>query len=77
MNSCYYRGYLTVLRLSTVMGVHSKRILTKIHSRLQGFVTKSSKAINSTVTIQEIPRPTIYPTVEQTLRSSQFVFSRT
>ena len=56
------------------MGVHSKRILTKIHSCLQGFVTKSSKAINSTVTIQEIPRPTIYPIVEQTLRSSQFFF---
>ena len=28
------------------MGVHSKHIVAKIHSRLQGFITNSSKAIN-------------------------------
>ena len=34
-------------------------ILTKIHSYLQGLITISPKAINSTLTIQEIPRPTV------------------
>ena len=33
-------------------------ILTKIHSYLQSLITISPKAFNSTLTIQEIPRPT-------------------
>ena len=41
-------------------------ILAKIHSYLYG----------STLTIQEIPRPSVYRIVEQTLRSSR-LFSRT
>ena len=43
-------------------------ILAKIHSYLQGLITISLKAINSTLTIQEIPRPTVYRIVVQTLR---------
>ena len=46
-------------------------ILAKIHSCIQSFIT-----INSTLTILEIPRPTVYPFVEQTLRCSQLFFSR-
>ena len=34
-------------------------ILAKIHSYLQGSVTISPKAMNSTLIIQEIPRPTV------------------
>ena len=43
--------------------------LAKVRSYLQGLITISPKAINSTLTIQEIPRPTIYRIVKQTLRS--------
>ena len=46
-------------------------ILAKIHSYLQGLITISLKAINSTLTIQEIPRPTVYRIVVQTLRRSR------
>ena len=49
-------------------------ILAKIHSYLQGLITISLKAINSTLTIQEIPRPTVYRIVVQTLRSSRPFF---
>ena len=49
-------------------------ILAKIHSYLQGLITISPKAINSTLTIQEIPRPTVYRIVVQTLRSSRPFF---
>ena len=38
-----------------------------IHSYLQGLITISSKATNSTLIIQEIPRPTVYRIVEKTL----------
>ena len=41
-------------------------ILAKIHSYLQGLITISPKAINSTLTLQEIPRPTVYRIVVQT-----------
>ena len=34
-------------------------ILAKIHCNLQGLITISPEAINSTLTIQEIPRPTV------------------
>ena len=34
-------------------------ILAKIHSYLQGSITISPKAMNSTLIIQEIPRPTV------------------
>ena len=43
----------------------------KIHSHPQGLITNSPKAINSTLTIQKIPRPTVYRIVEQTLRRSR------
>ena len=49
-------------------------ILAKILSYLQGFKTISLKAINFTLTIQEILRPTIYCIVVQTLRSSRPFF---
>ena len=49
-------------------------ILAKIHSYLQGLITISPKAINSTLTTQEIPRPTVYHIVVQTLRSSRPFF---
>ena len=49
-------------------------ILAKIHSYLQGLITISPKAINSTLTTQEIPRPTVYRIVVQTLRSSRPFF---
>ena len=49
-------------------------ILAKIHSYLQGLITISPKAINSTLTIQEIPRPTVYRIVVQTLRSPRPFF---
>ena len=49
-------------------------ILAKIHSYLQGLITISLKAINSTLTIQEIPRPTACRIVVQTLRSSRPFF---
>ena len=49
-------------------------ILAKIHSYLQGLITISLKAINSTLTIQEIPRPTVYRIVVQTRRSSRPFF---
>ena len=49
-------------------------LLAKIHSYLQGLITISPKAINSTLTIQEIPRPTVYRIVVQTLRSSRPFF---
>ena len=45
-------------------------ILAKIHSYLQGLITISPKAINSTLTTQEIPWPTVYRIVAQTLISS-------
>ena len=45
-------------------------ILAKIHSYLQGSITISPKAMNSTLIIQEIPRPTSATRiVQQTLRS--------
>ena len=49
-------------------------ILAKIHSYLQSLITISLKAINSTLTIQEIPRPTVYRIVVQTWRSSRPFF---
>ena len=49
-------------------------ILAKIHSYLQSLITISLKAINSTLTIQEIPRPTVYRIVVQTRRSSRPFF---
>ena len=45
-------------------------ILAKIHSFLQGLITITLKAINSTLTIHEISRPTVYRIVVQTLTSS-------
>ena len=45
-----------------------------ILARIQGLITISLKAINSTLTIQEIPRPTAYRIVVQTLRSSRPFF---
>ena len=45
-------------------------ILAKIQSYFQGLITISPDAINSTLTTQEIPRPTVYRIVVQTLRSS-------
>ena len=47
-------------------------ILAKILSYLQGLITISLKAINSTLTIQEIPRPTVYRVVVQTKKFSSF-----
>ena len=49
-------------------------ILAKIHSYLQGLITISLKAINSTLTIQEISMPAVYRIVVQTLRSSRPFF---
>ena len=49
-------------------------ILAKIHSYPQTLITNSLKAINSTPTIQEIPRPTVYRIVVQTRRSSRPFF---
>ena len=49
-------------------------ILAKILAYLQGLKTISLKAINSTHTIQEILRPTVYRIVVQTLRSSRPFF---
>ena len=49
-------------------------ILAKIHFYLQSLITISLKAINSTLTIQEIPRPTVYRIVVQTRRSSRPFF---
>ena len=49
-------------------------ILAKILSYPQGFKTISLKAINFTLTIQQILRPTIYCIVVQTLRSSRPFF---
>ena len=43
-------------------------------SYLQGLIRISLKAINSTLTIQEIPRPTVYRIVVQTLRSPRPFF---
>ena len=48
--------------------------LAKVRSYLQGLITISPKAINSTLTIQEIPRPTVYRIVVQTRRSSRPFF---
>ena len=45
-----------------------------ILARIQGLVTISLKAINSTLTIQEISRPAVYRIVVQTLRSSRPFF---
>ena len=39
---------------------------------VQGLITISLKAINSTLTIQKIPRSIVYPIAEQILRSSEF-----
>ena len=49
-------------------------VLEKIQSYLQGLITISLKAINSTLTLQGIPRPTVYHIVVQTLRSSHLFF---
>ena len=49
-------------------------ILAKIQSYFQGLITISPDAINSTLTTQEIPRPTVYRIVVQTLRSSRPFF---
>ena len=49
-------------------------IFAKIHSYLQGLITISLKAINSTLTIQEILRPIVYRIVVKTLRSSRPFF---
>ena len=49
-------------------------ILAKIHSYLQSLITISLKAINSTLTIQEIPSPTVYRIVVQTRKSSRPFF---
>ena len=38
-----------------------------IHSYLQGLITIHPKATNSTLTIPEIPRPTVYRIVEKKL----------
>ena len=44
-----------------------------LYSFLQGLLmTIFPKAINSTLTIQEIPRPTVYRIVVQTLRTKFF-----
>ena len=42
------------------LGILNLCVLAKIHSYLQGLITISLKVINSTLTIQEIPRPTVY-----------------
>ena len=49
-------------------------ILAKILSYLQGLTTISLKAVNSTLTIQEIHWPTVYLIVIQTLTSSRPFF---
>ena len=49
-------------------------ILAKIHSYLQSLITISLKAINSTLTIQEIARSTVYRIAVQTRRSSRPFF---
>ena len=46
----------------------------KIHSYLQGLMTISPAAINSTLTTQEIPRSTVYHIDVQTLKSSHPFF---
>ena len=62
------------LMISICFNLANLCILAKIHSYLQGLITISPKAINSTLTIQEIPRPTVYRIVVQTLRSSRPFF---
>ena len=62
------------LMISTCFNWANLCILAKILSYLQGLITISLKAINSTLTIQEILRPTIYRIVVQTVRSSRPFF---
>ena len=62
------------LMISTCFNWANLCILAKILSYLQGLITISLKAINSTLTIQEIPRPTVYRIVVQTLRSPRPFF---
>ena len=48
---------------------HSFCILAKIHSHLRSLITISPQAINSTLTVQEFPRPNVYRIVVQTTKT--------
>ena len=67
----FYRIILKLFLIGSFFSTHAHSfcILAKIHSHLQGVITLSPKAINSTLTIQEIFRPAVYRIVVQTLTS--------
>ena len=59
--------------------IHLLQLGQFMYSCSQGFIITSPKTISSTLTILEIPLPTVYPIVEQTLikKFSVLFFPRT
>ena len=66
---------LGILEFNDIHLLQLGQFMYSCKNYLQGFIRISLKAINSTLTIQEIPRPTVYRIVVQTLRNSR-PFSR-
>ena len=66
---------LGILEFNDIHLLQLGQFMYSCKNYLQGLITIFLKAINSTLTIQEIPRPTVYRIVVQTLRNSR-PFSR-
>ena len=66
--------YLGILKFNDIHLLQLGQFVFLQNSYLLDLITISPKAINSTLTKQEISRPTVYRIVEQTLRTSRLFF---